>query len=95
MQGISDCHQYNLSLSDGVVGWFTTPYSDVSSAQYSYAVYKRYTFALGDGQRWNFSAGNINDHAIDTKDTDSAATVICKGYRKRSVNTSYYISSVA
>lgn len=95
LQGISDCHQYNLSLSDGVVGWFTTPYSDVSSAQYSYAAYKRYTFALGDGQRWNFSAGNINDHAIDTKDTDSAATVICKGYRKRSVNTSYYISSVA
>lgn len=95
LQGISDCHQYNLSLSDGVVGWFTTPYSDVSSAQYSYAAYKRYTFALGDGQRWNFSAGNINDHAIDTKDTDSAVTVICKGYRKRSVNTSYYISLVA
>ena len=95
LQGMSDCHQYNLSLSNGVVGWFTTPYSDVSSAQYSYAAYKRYTFALGDGQRWNFSAGNINDHAIGTKDTDSAATVICKGYRKRSVTTVYYISSVA
>ena len=57
--------------------------------------YKRYTFSLGDGQRWNFSTGNINDHAIGTKDSDSAATVIRTGYSKRSVSTVYYISSIA
>ena len=56
--------------------------------------YKRYTFYLGDGQMWNFSTGNINDHAVGTKDTDSAATVISTGYSTRSINTSYYVSSV-
>ena len=94
LQGRSDCHQYNLSLSDGVVGWFTTSYSDAASVPYSYAAYKRYTFALGDGQRWNFSTGNINDHAIGTRDTDSEAEVIRMGYRTRSVTLNYYVSDI-
>ena len=94
LQGTSDCHKYNLTLSNAVEGWFTTPYSACSSTPYSYAKYKRYTFSLGDGQRWNFSTGNINDHAIGTKDSDSAAIVIRTGYSKRSVSTVYYISSI-
>lgn len=94
LQGMSDCHNYRLTLNNGVVAWFTTPYSAANSAPYSYASYKRYTFSLGDGQRWNFSTGNINDHAVGTKDTDSAATVISTGYSTRSINTSYYVSSV-
>ena len=93
LQGTSDCHKYNLTLANGVVVWSTTPYSACASAPYSYANYKRYTFSLGDGQRWNFSTGNINDHAIGTKDSDSAAIVIKTGYSKRSVSTVYYISA--
>lgn len=95
LQGMSDCHQYRLTLDNGVVAWFTTPYSASNSAPYSYASYKRYTFSLGDGQRWNFSTGNINDHAVGTKDTDSPAVVIRTGYSTRSISTSYYISSVS
>lgn len=94
LQGTSDCGQYRLTLANAVEGWFTTPYSSCNSAAYSYANYKRYTFSLGDGQRWNFSTGNINDHAIGTKDSDSEAIVIRTGYSKRSVSTVYYISSV-
>lgn len=94
LQGMSDCHRYRLTLDNGVTAWFTTPYSAANSAPYSYASYKRYTFSLGDGKRWNFSTGNINDHAVGTKDTDSPAVVIRTGYSTRSISTGYYISSV-
>lgn len=95
LQGMSDCHKYKLTLNNGVTAWFTTPYSAANSAPYSYASYKRYTFSLGDGKRWNFSTGNINDHAVGTKDTDSAAVVIRTGYSTRSIRTGYYVSSVS
>ena len=95
LQGTSDCHRYTLTLNNGVVAWFTTPYSAANSAPYSYAPYKRYTTSLGDGKKWNFSLGNINDHAVGTKDTDSDAVVITTGYSTRSITTTYYISSIS
>jgi hypothetical protein len=95
LQGMSDCHNYSLSLNNAVVTWSTVPYSKSSSSPYSYASYKRYTFSLGDGKRWNFSTGNMYDTAIGTKDTDSEAVVIKRGYSKRSVTTSYYIQSIS
>ena len=95
LQGTSDCHRYTLTLNNGVVAWFTTPYSAANSASYSYAPYKRYTTSLGDGKKWNFSLGNINDYAVGTKDTDSDAVVITTGYSTRSITTTYYISSIS
>lgn len=81
LQGASDCHQYNLTLSDGRVKWSPIAYKDCISYPYSYANYKRYTESLGDGLRWNFSAGNLNSTAVGTKDTDSDAVVIRRAYR--------------
>lgn len=91
LQGLSDCKNYTLTASDWNVGWFTTPYASSSSSAYSYATYKRYTTSLGDGKKWNFSAGNLNSTAVGTKDTDSGAAVICTGYRyrDRSKTTTY------
>lgn len=94
LQGISDCHRYTLTLSNGNVGWFPVPYSQCASAPYSYASYKRYTTSLGDGRIWNFSTGNLYHTAIGTKDSDSAAEVIKTGYSYRNVTTSYYISGI-
>lgn len=95
LQGISDCHRYTLTLSNGNVGWFPVPYSQCASAPYSYASYKRYTTSLGDGRIWNFSTGNLYHTAIGTKDSDSAAEVIKTGYSYRNVATSYYISGIS
>lgn len=94
LQGMSDCHQYRLTLANGVAEWFTTPYSQCISSTYSYAKYKRYTTSLGDGKRWNFSSGNLYHTAIGTKDTDSAATVIQTGYSWRNIYKKNIITSV-
>ncbi|MBQ9062465.1 MAG: leucine-rich repeat domain-containing protein, partial [Eubacterium sp.] len=92
LQGKSDCGNYTLSSSDAKIGWFPTAYKNSNSSTYSYATYKRYTSSLGDGQRWNFSSGNLNSTAVGTKDTDSDAVVIRTGYRyrTRSQTTTYY-----
>ena len=94
LQGISDCHSYTLTLSNGNVGWFPIPYSQCASAPYSYAPYKRYTTSLGDGRIWNFSTGNLYHTAIGTKDTDSGAEVIKVGYSYRNVSTWSYIQRI-
>lgn len=91
IQGPSDCRQYNLTLSNAVTAWFPIAYNKCTSYVYSYATYKRYTESLGDGLRWNFSAGNLNSTAVGTKDTDSDAVVIRRAYRyqTRSKSTVY------
>ena len=94
-QGMSDCHQYTLSEANAQTAWFPTPYSACKSQGYSYTTAKRYTESLGDGKRWNFSTGNLNDTAIGTLDAAGpSAAVITSGYRTRSVSTSYYISKI-
>lgn len=96
-QGISDCHRYTLSLSNGVVKWSSIPYYMCNSQAYSYTNLKRYTTSLGDGLIWNFSAGNINDTAIGTKDASGPDAEIIKcGYRWRSksTKTTNYIKTV-
>lgn len=91
-QGISDCHQYTLTLNNGQIIWSTVPYSSCNPQSYSYTNGKKWTTSLGDGQKWNFSTGNLNDHAVGTKDTDSGAVVIMNQYRyrTRNQNTTYY-----
>lgn len=81
--GISDCHQYTLSQNNAHEGWFETPYAASSPQRYSYTSAKFYTNSLGDGQVWNFSAGNLNDTAPGTVDAGSSAVVIRTGYRYR------------
>lgn len=91
-QGRSDCHKYNLTLADAHVGWFTLPYSQSNYQRYSYTSAKLYTTAP-DGNRWNFSASNLNDTAIGTLDDGNGAVVIATGYRSRTRNrigTKYY-----
>lgn len=92
--GTSDCHNYTLSGSDWHEGWFTTSYANCSPKSYSYTTSKKYTESLGDGKRWNFSSGNLNDTAVGTKDADSSAVVIKTGYSSRSVSISYKISEI-
>lgn len=84
-QGRSDCGRYTLSLSDGVVGWFTTPYSSSNYRSYTYTGDKKYTESLGDGLRWNFTTSNLNDTSVGTRDghNSSGAVVIDNGYRYR------------
>lgn len=94
-QGMSDCHQYSLSMSNGQVTWSTVPYQSCNSAVYSYSSAKRYTFSLGDGKRWNFSSGNLWDTAPGTKDASGPDAVVIKtGYQSRNVYRNCYISSV-
>ncbi|MDY3998711.1 MAG: hypothetical protein SOY73_06375 [Blautia sp.] len=94
-QGISDCHQYSLSMSNALATWSTVSYQSCSSAVYSYSSAKRYTYSLGDGKRWNFSSGNLWDTAPGTKDAAGPDAVVIKtGYRSRQINRSYYISSI-
>ena len=92
-QGTSDCHQYSLSLANAVEGWFPIAYSNCNSHAYSYTTEKRWTESLGDGQRWNFSSGNINDTAVGTHDygyTTGSVIRIGYRYRTRSKSTKYY-----
>ena len=83
LTGTSDCHQYSLSQADAHEGWFPVAYVNSNPQNYSYTTAKKYTESLGDGQRWNFSSGNLNDNAIGTKDAGSDAIVIRTGYRSR------------
>ncbi|MDY3919906.1 MAG: Ig-like domain-containing protein [Candidatus Limivivens sp.] len=84
-QGLSDCHRYSLTLANAEVGWFPVSYASCKPQRYSYTKNKYYTTSLGDGRVWNFSAGNLHSSSIGTKDSDSAATVIEKGYSYRSI----------
>lgn len=93
-QGLSDCHRYSLKLSDGHAGWFPTPYSQCNSQPYSYTTAKRYTTSLGGGQIWNFTAAEINCNTIGYYSYEALDTIIRRGYRTRSVYTSYYIKSI-
>lgn len=63
--------------------WLPISYSQSGSSVVSYAAYKRQTTSLGDGQLWYFSAGNLNDTAVGTKDSNGSAEVISNGYRSR------------
>ena len=82
LQGISDCHQYTLSLSDGVVGWFPTPFSDCNPQSYSYTSAKKWTTSLGDGQRWNLSTADIG-HTDVGYQGDAGTPIIRLVYRYR------------
>lgn len=92
-QGRSDCHKYTLTLSDARATWSTIPYYRSNPKSYRYTTAKYYTDSLGDGQRWNFSAGNLNHTSIGTLDAAGpAAVVITRGYRSRSVSyTNYFM----
>lgn len=92
LQGKSDCKKYTLTASNWRETWSPVAYKNSRSATYSYTSAKRYTTSLGDGQRWNFSSGNLNATAIGTKDAGGSATVIRRGYRyrTRSRYTTYY-----
>jgi uncharacterized repeat protein (TIGR02543 family) len=91
LTGLSDCGKYTLSGSDFHSAWFDTPYSQSNYKSYSYTSAKYYTNSLGDSQEWCFSAGNLNNTAVGTKDTDSDAIVITTGYhyRTRTETTQY------
>lgn len=82
LQGISDCHQYTLSLSDGVVGWFPTSFGDCNPQTYSYTTAKRWTTSLGDGQRWNLSTADIG-HTDVGYQGDAGTPIIRTAYRYR------------
>lgn len=91
-QGLSDCGQYTLTLSDAHTGWFTLPYSQSNPQSYNYTTAKVYTTAP-DGNRWNFSKSNLNDTALGTLDVGNGAVVITTGYRSRTrsrTGTKYY-----
>lgn len=91
-QGLSDCGQYTLTLSDAHTGWFTLPYSQSNPQSYNYTTAKVYTTAP-DGKRWNFSKSNLNDTALGTLDAGNGAVVITTGYRSRTrsrTGTKYY-----
>ena len=91
-QGLSDCDQYTLTLSDAHTGWFTLPYSQSNPQSYNYTTAKVYTTAP-DGNRWNFSKSNLNDTALGTLDAGNGAVVITTGYRSRTrsrTGTKYY-----
>lgn len=92
LQGKSDCKKYTLTASNWRETWSPVAYKNSRSATYSYTSAKRYTTSLGDGQRWNFSSGNLNATVIGTKDAGGSATVIRRGYRyrTRSRYTTYY-----
>ena len=63
--------------------WLPIPYSGSSSSVVSYASYKRQTTSLGDGQLWYFSAGNLDDTAPGTIDSNGTGEVIHTVYRSR------------
>ena len=63
--------------------WQPISYGDSSSSSISYTSAKRQTTSLGDGQLWYFSAGNLNDTAIGTRDSNGADEVIEERYRFR------------
>nr|WP_294662065.1 CHAP domain-containing protein [uncultured Blautia sp.] len=91
-QGLSDCGQYTLTLSDAHTGWFTLPYAQSNPQSYNYTTAKVYTTAP-DGNRWNFSKSNLNDTALGTLDAGNSAVVITTGYRSRTrsrTGTKYY-----
>ncbi len=81
--GKSDCGKYTLSSADWHEAWFTTPYSQCAHKTFSYTSAKYYTTSLGDGQSWCFSAGNLNNTAVGTKDSGGSDVVIKNGYRSR------------
>ena len=93
-QGKSDCGRYTLTLNNGQIIWSTVPYSACNPQSYSYTSQKKWTTSLGDGQKWNFSTANLNDHAVGTKDAhDSNGAVVIMNqyrYRTRNLNTTYY-----
>ena len=69
---------------------FKSRLSEIAYSKSNYATYgKPYTTSLGDGKRWYFSLGNLNDTAIGTKDADSDAVVIEQGYRCRTRTVTY------
>ena len=93
-QGKSDCGRYTLTLNNAQVTWSTVPYSNCNPQGYSYTTAKKWTTSLGDGQRWNFSTANLNDHAAGTRDAHNSqgAIVILTQYRyrTRNLNTTYH-----
>lgn len=78
----SNCGQNSLVWNET---WSPIAYKDSQYQMFG----KPYTTILGDGLRWYFSIGNLNDTAIGTKDTDSDAVVIEQGYRYRTRTVTY------
>ena len=69
--------------------WSTISYLNSNSQPAS--SYKRYTYSLGDGKKWYFSAGNLYDTAPGTRDANgSDAVVINTWYSSRTKTTTYY-----
>ena len=87
-QGISDCHQYSLTLANGMVKWSTIPFSNCNPQGYSYTTAKKWTQSLGDGLRWNLSTADIG-HTEYGYQGDAGCSIICTGYSRRSVSTTY------
>lgn len=80
-----------IKESSHVVHWSTTSYA--SSNYKSYGSAKKYTTSVGDGGRWYFSAGNVNDTAPGTLDDSSVAAVVIKNqykYRDRTYNYTHH-----
>ena len=80
--GKSDC---GATITTGAwhEGWFDTPYSACNPQSFSYTTSKYYTTSLGDGQRWIFSAGNLDDTSVGTTDAAGSSVVIRTGYSTR------------
>ena len=87
-KGTSDCGA-TIPDSAWIAEWFATPYNQCGYQTFSYTNSKYYTTSLGDGHVWCFSAGNVNDTAIGTIDSDGSAEVITTGYSSRSLHVSY------
>ena len=62
--------------------WSTIPYGNSSYTVWPGATSKCYTYALGDGNRWNFDSAHIGSTGIGTTDA-TGATVIKTGYSYR------------
>lgn len=86
--GTSDCGA-TIPEDAWHVKWCTTPYTSCSYQTFSYTSAKYYTTSLGDGQLWCFSAGNLYDTAIGTKDAAGDDLVIKAGYSARYWETKY------
>lgn len=86
--GTSDCHA-QIPSSAWHSTWSTLPYSQSDYKTFSYTTAKYYTTALGDGQMWIFSSGNVSATDIGTIDATGSEEVIVTGYSSRRLVEKY------
>ena len=86
--GTSDCHA-QIPSSAWHSTWSTLPYSQSDYKAFSYTTAKYYTTALGDGQMWIFSSGNVSATDIGTIDATGSEEVIVTGYSSRRLVEKY------